>query len=218
MIDKVNALRNFYNGKVYKSWNYVSNFFGDGILASKTGKDGSTTHLILSNNGKKRELLSASSRVKDVFYTSGQKGTYVFENINNGMMLAHMFSSNNSSFVVSAAKWFFDLQKGIPEKLYLKINQNSKSSKLKVSQPTKTDGTTELWDMMSKTKLVQVEEVLAKNFNYFKPSPLPATIILKTTSGEVIAIEKNSGKDNLNIAKQLGIVSEELGNNLNTIM
>lgn len=57
MINKINALPNYCNGKLYTRWDSVNKIFGGGaILASKTTKDNHTVQLLISDGGKKREL------------------------------------------------------------------------------------------------------------------------------------------------------------------
>lgn len=212
---KINALPNYYNGKLYKRWDTVRSMYGDGtILASKTSKDGSTTQLFLTENGNKRELFYTDGKVMDVLDDKGAKRVYKYQRIDSetikGQMVAGADKDGRTPLIL-AAKWI--LKNMIPEKLILKINKNHPQSKIYVPQ----EGPDGMFVYTGNLNKIHVSEIMAKDFDS-SFNPQPQTILLKTINGSTVPVISKSGNGNRIVSQHFGIDSDVLGQNIQTVV
>lgn len=217
MIEKISNMTGQVHHHKYKRWISVNKFFGDDtIVASKIGKDGSPIELIISKQGKKRELISKNEKITDIVDKYGlEKKTYTYKkdkNVTYGTMRTYVVNKIISP-LVTAAKWVSD---GInPIKVTLTINPEHKGANLFVPK-LKIKNRESLF--AESNKQISALEVIAKDFEG-TTSPLPKTLLIKTKNGSYEQINSSSGKENLALARHFGITTrDELGQNLRTIV
>ena len=190
--------------------------YGDGsIFASKTNSHGGTTQLLLTEKGTKKELLYDDGKIVDITDNNGFKRVYSYTRIDNDIIKGQMFASageNDKLPLIIGAKWI--LKNMIPEKLFLKINTKHPQSRIYIPQEG-PDGTPIYTGKIDK---IQVQEILAKNFDKNTMFSLPKTILLKTMKGDTKAIEKDYAEKNKDIIRHFGMESDILGENLMTIV
>lgn len=212
---KIENLPNYCNGKLYKRWEKVRPMYGDGsILAGKTNSKGASVQLLLTENGRKKELIFRDSKILDITDLNGVKRVYKYERIDSDTIKGQMFVStdNTDKFpLIVGAKWI--LKNMIPEKLFLQIN--TKHPKSEIFIPKEGPDGTPIYT--GEIKKLHVKEIMAKNFEG-SFNPIPKTILFKTIKGETKAVEKANANDNKDIAKHFDIISDALGENIMTIV
>ncbi|MBO6257372.1 hypothetical protein J6N69_04995 [bacterium] len=212
---KIENLPNCYNGKVYKRWTKVNSMYGDGsILASKTNSKGETVQLLLTGNGRKKELIFNDGKIADITDSKGIKRVYKYQRLDKDTIKGQMFVSADKTDkfpLLTGAKWI--LKNMIPEKLFLQINTKHPQSGIYIPKEG-PDGTSVYTGNINK---LYVKEILAKNF-VGSSKPMPKTILLKTTRGETKALTKENAEDNKTIAQHFDILSDVLGENIMTIV
>lgn len=213
---KFSACPNFLNGKIYKKWDSVRKLYGDGgvILACKTRNSGGVEQLLLSDNGKKRELLFPDGKFMEIVDSRGVKRFYEYKKTESDTIIGQMFASkdlNGKLPLILAAKWI--LRNIVLEKLFLKVNSNHPQAKVFI--PNQSPDGTPVFN--GTVPVYQVAEVLAKNFDSLN-SYLPKTILLKTSKGDIKPIVDKAGEENLKVIQHFGIDSSILGANLRTIV
>ena len=212
---KIDTLPNYCNGKLYKRWDSVRSLYGDGsIIASKQDKNNETVQLFITEKGNKKELFHHNEKDMEIIDSNGTKRFYNYRRINDNTIKGQMTTSldiNNQAPLVIAAKWI--TKNIIPEKLFLKINPNHPRAEIYI--PDKDiDGNAIYTGKINK---FQVVEILAKDFEN-ENNPLPKTILLKNAKGLVKPIIAENSEENLPIIKHFGLQSNELGENLRTIV
>lgn len=213
------TLPNLYNGKLYPRWQCITNLFSSNtVLASKQNSKGESVQMLISDGGRKRELIYPNSKIMDVIGSDGIKRTYIYDKIGKDYIKGRMYvasseGSKNERPLVAAAKWF--LRSFIPERLYLVLNAFHKDSKVFIPAEFLRFGKC---DFLLNGRQVGVKEVLAKDFDKTSVAILPKTIMMRTNNGDLEVISRSDCEDNLNLAKQLRILSEELGDNLRTMV
>lgn len=219
MINKINALPNYCNGKLYTRWDSVNKIFeGGAILASKTTKDNHTVQLLISDGGKKRELFFYNGKIMTISDNNSQKRTYIYENTGGGEIKGKYYHStpqqNEKAPLIASAMWF--LTKLSPKKLLVKINTENPASKIFIPSEylkTKTD------DFLGIGKRVTAQKILFKDFDYSNTKRLlPKTIVIKTEQGKTEVIKGPSAEYQKKLFEQLRLDSEELGSNIRTIV
>lgn len=212
---KIENLLNCYNGKIYRRWTKVSPMYGDGsILASKTNSKGESIQLLLTENGRKKELIFNDGKIADVTDTKGVKRVYKYQRLDNDTIKGQMFVSTDKTDkfpLITGAKWI--LKNLIPEKLFLQINPKHPQSEIYIPKEG-PDGTSVYTGNVNK---LHIKEILAKNF-VGNTKPLPKTILLKTSKGETKAVTKENPEDNKTMAQHFDILSDILGENIMTIV
>lgn len=215
-MNKIHTLPNYFNGKLYKKWDSVHSLFGEhGVLASKTDKDHTTVELLLTDKGRKRELIKDDEKIMDTIDINGVKRTYLYKRKDNtikGQMRVSLDENGRNPLVI-AAKWINTNL--IPEKLILKLDKNNKQSKIFIpAQNFETDEK----KYSGLGKVIQVEEVLAKDFEQDVNRLMPKTLIFKTSKGSVVGITAENAEDNIHYIKHFDINSDALGHNIRTIV
>jgi len=212
---KVDALPNFFNGKLYSRWERVRSLCGDGsVIASRTNERGESIQLFLTENGTKRELYTNDGKIMDVLDNQGVKRVYQYSRVDDNTVKGQMIASSdkNGRFpLILAAKWI--LRSMTPEKLIMKINKEHPQSQIFLPKEG-PDGTPVYTGASSK---LQIEEILAKDF-VSENSILPKTILLKTTKGEIKSVVSQQGEVNLKVAQHFGLASDVLGQNIRTVV
>ena len=209
---QITPLINSFNGKIYRRWHSITALKGqDGFVATKLKSDGKLVQLMITNNGKKRELLSHNSKIMDTIGNDGVKRTYTYlrdGNKEKGQMITEK-NPSRPPFIV-AAKWI--AKNCVPERLLVKLNPNHKATEVFV-RLDKSDFANE----NSPVKKIKVKEFLAKDFVDVY-TPAPKTIIIKTNKGETEAIIANNSRERDELTKQFGINSEVLGWKIRTMV
>lgn len=122
MVNRISALPNFFNGKLYKRWDRVSTFFGENtILASKVNKKGESVELLIHGNGK-RELLSDTYKVMDLIGEDNIHRTYSYQRTPRGIK-GKMFvekTKDKPQPLVTAANWL--VENLVPKEVHLTLN------------------------------------------------------------------------------------------------
>ena len=210
---KIDMLPNYCNGKLYKRWDSVRSVYGQGsVIAHKSNKNGNIL-LLLTDNGRKRELFYPDAKVMETIDSKGIKRAYKYERTDSDTIEGQMIAGKNAKGVmpfILSAKWV--LRNMIPEQILIKINPKHPKSKVSI-----TNVDSKVFLKNGSKNDPQVLEILAKEFDeaYY---PLPKTIVLKNAQGETKTIVSQSGSDNLEIAKHFGIESDILGTNFRTIV
>ncbi len=214
---RINALPNYFNGKLYKKWDSVHSLFGEnGILAAKTDKNNTAIELLITDKGQKRELLKDDEKIMDTIDTHGVKRTYHYERSKDNQVKGQMrvaLNDDGRNPLVVAAKWVS--KNLIPEKLILKLDPNNKLSKVFI--PAQSLSTPE-HEFKGLGKLIQVEEVLAKDFEPNVNKLMPKTLLLKTNKGSVVGISSEDAEDNISFINHFDINSDVLGHNIRTVV
>lgn len=212
---KSDTLPNCLNGKLYKRWERVRTITdGATIIASKTDAKGSNIQLLLTENGRKRELFYPDEKIMDVLDSKGTKRVYKYQRVDSETIKGQMIAGEDKDGrapLILAAKWI--LKNMTPKKLILKINKNHPQSQIFVPKEG-PDGTPIYTGKIDK---LHVTEILAKDFDK-TAIPIPKTILLKTVNGSTEPVISKSGNGNIMVAKHFGLESEVLGQNLQTIV
>lgn len=209
---QITPVINSFNGKIYSRWHSITALKGqDGFVATKLKSDGKLVQLMITNNGKKRELLSNDSKIMDTIGNDGVKRTYTYFKDGNNVK-GQMITQKNPPrppFIL-AAKWI--AHNCVPQRLLVKLNPEHKATEIFV----KTDKLAPANEDMPMKK-IKVKEFLAKDF-VDAYTPAPKTIIVKTNKGETEAIIANNSRERDELTKQFGINSEVLGWKIRTMV
>ena len=201
----ITPINNAMNSKIYRRWHSISLLPGqDGFVATKFKPGGKLVQLIITNNGKKRELLSNDSKIVDTIGNDGVKRTYTYLREGNNVK-GQMFTQKNPPrppFIL-AAKWI--AHNCVPQRLLVKLNPEHKAAEIFV----KTDKPAPANEDMPMKK-IKVKEFLAKDFVDVY-TPAPKTIILKTNKGDTEVIIAKDSKERIELTTQFGINSDVLG-------
>ena len=186
MIRNISTLPNYCNGKLYKRWDSVISIFGDkAILASKTNKDGQITQLLISDNGKKRELYNQTSKIMDKVCEDGVSRTYTYER-KGDTVLGRMFvlASDKAKTLITSASW---INEGLlPKRVELNINPSHEKSNVQL---------TSRLGQVTKEMQVNLKKIVAEKFDdLYARNPNKLTLTLSDGS-EVI--ESNSSLGNI---------------------
>lgn len=199
---QINRLPNYYNGKLYKNWLSIIELKSqNGILATKSN-NGKFTQLLITNDGKEKQLMNSNSRIMDTVDIKGVKRTYTYTKDKNDIIKGQMVIAKDYDKqmpLITAAKWI--ACNCMPQRLLLQLNSSHPASKILIEGKQASKNA---------NKIIKAKEILAKDFEdpYV---PLPKTIILKDEKGKTEAIMANSSKENTPIISQLGIRSDVLG-------
>lgn len=195
MVNRISALPNFFNGKLYKRWDRVSTFFGENtILASKVNKKGESVELLIHGNGK-RELLSDTYKVMDLIGEDNIHRTYSYQRTPRGIE-GKMFIENNNSKpqpLITAANWL--IKNLIPQKINMTLNPSHPKARMLVE----VDGRE---DSFNKFRKVDVKNITATKFSnsvYPRPSNIDLTLkdgsVLKTDNPAIGNVFVSNSKD-----------------------
>lgn len=214
---QINKLPNYYAGKLYRRWDSVKSMFGEGgILASRTDKDGRYIQLLITDNGKKREILYPDEKIMDTLDINGLKRTYTYKkegaNTVKGQMITENTTSHDTPLIV-AAKWI--AENCMPKRLVLKLNPEHRNAEAFIPAEHLSENATA--DIFGIGKKIKVSEILVKDFEN-EYNPMPKTVIFKTPKGTTEAITTQTGEENSQIIKQFGIDSDVLGRKLRTMV
>ena len=207
----INGLGNFCNGKTYSRWTSVIKLPHGGILATKI-QQGKYSQLFIAQDGRLRELSYEGGKITDVIDIKNIKKTYTYRKEKDNTIKGQMIAENNPDkqpILITAAKWV--TKNLMPERLILKLNPQHRASEIHI--PAKfTDK-----DTQTKDKTIKATEILAKDFHneYF---PLPKTIIMKNSKGDMEAVMGKSSNDIMSIIEQLEISSHIIGSRLRTFI
>ena len=212
MIRNICNLPNYCRGKVYKRWDTVIPVFSDGILATKTRKDGSSVQLLITDNGKIRELHSPKGKILDETDSDGfVKRTYVYENREN-YTVGHMFASAAHILLeplVKKAVWI--TKNTIPQRVKLHLNPFHKGANIFIVGQRDKNGRPFI---LGNGQMMKIHNVTAKDFEDVT-NPLPKTMIFRTDKNESRKIEAPSGEANFMYASHFGITSrDDFGQNI----
>ena len=206
---RITKLPNYCNGRLYKRWDSVYTIFGDGILATKTTKNGTPIELLITEKGRKRELFFQDEKVMDTIDSKGIKRTYTYTKDKNNTTKGQMFvqpTEEGQTPLITAAKWF-------TQKLFLKLNPKHPLSKIYIPQIDEEGNAVYTGEI----KRIEAVEILAKDFEN-AINPIPKTILIKDKKGSVIPVTANSKIDLKDIATPFHINSAELGQNITTVV
>ena len=215
MIDNITNLPNYYNGKVYKRWDNVNDWFGRDISATKISKNGEKKLLYIKDGGKSKELYSDNGKITDITDKDNIKRTYVHQKLADGSIKGTMYVNSSFSDVeplIMQAEWITkDL---MPQKLKMKINPNHPKSKIFIHSQKMPDGTPYLFGL---GRYVKADEVEASDFNGLD-FPLPCKIVIKKSSGDVETIYSENPANNIIYAQNLNITGKEIAKHLQTVV
>lgn len=180
-VEKIKNIPNQYMGKIYRHWDHVTCMYGkSGLLASRTDKKGNIIQLLITNNGKKRQLFKNNEEIIDEIDINGVKRTFVYEKQADGTTIGAMRITNNISDnkkpLVILAKWISEnLRPLIAE---LSLNTRHPNSMMTINE-TVTNG------KVIKRYQERITHVIFENFdNQTIRTPLPSKVSMKTAKGE----------------------------------
>jgi hypothetical protein len=180
IVKNIPSLPNFHNGKLYKRWVSVFNVFGnDGLLASKTNKDGTITQLLITDGGRTRKLFNNEDEIIDEIDINGLKRTFVYVTQPDGKTKGTMRISNDTPedkrpFVVFA-KW-------------ISVNLRPISAELTLN-PKHSGSLFSIKEKVPENKVIKEykERIVHAKLEKFEDSPiqvpLPAKVTLTAESG-----------------------------------
>ena len=195
MVSRISTLPNFFNGKLYKHWDSVYSFLGEGsIIASKTNKKGEHVELLIQGDGK-RELFSDTYKIMDLTGEDNIRRTYTYQRTPQGIE-GKMFIENNNSKpqpLITAANWL--IKNLIPQKINMTLNPSHPKARMLVEVDDREDS-------FNKFRKVDVKNITATKFSnsvYPRPSNIDLTLkdgsVLKTDNPAIGNVFVSNSKD-----------------------
>jgi len=206
-IERVGARVNECFGKVYKNWDSVNTIFGEAsVIASKQDKNGDTIQLLITENGKRRDLFKSNSKILDIIDIDGIKRTYCYEK--DGELVKGQMAVAAPGPLVRFAKWITkDL---VPQKVELTINPEHRHSTVGIVSRNSED--------VQKTSILQnIVKVEAEDFKEIFSMFIPKKLTFTTKQGEVVKLDREPS-ENSHLAYRYNLVIGNPGNNLRVMV
>lgn len=214
---KVNTLPDCFNS-ICRRWDTIYSMCnGSVVYASKTNKRGKVVQLIVSENGKKREMIYPNSKIMHITDANGNKRVYVYRRDSNGTIKGKMITidgNNTTPILIRAASWL--LKNFHPQNLSLKINPQHPNSDVFIPVEHLQD-LAEADRFFGIGKKIKVSEVLAKDFETDK-NISPKTIEFRTTQGKTEIITVENSEENEKFIRQFRMRSDILGEKIMTVV